>query len=145
VFFVIGFRMTNGRQTIVALVLGLSLAACGTTSAPTPVAAPSPPVPIDGTYGGVMQLIRGSAMNCGDQVDFTLRIVNHAFTFKLPQPTAEWKPVIVFTANVGSDGSFNVMSGPDYMRGGIAGGVMHGEISGDICGFTFNASRGTVY
>ncbi len=124
-----------------------ALTDCANTPPPAPIVAASPTqaVPIDGTYGGLMQLTRGSAMSCGDQDRFMLRVTNRSFTFQLAQPRAEWKPVIVFKVEIGNDGSFNVRSGASYMRGKVAGGSMQGEISGDICGYAFNADRGGTY
>jgi hypothetical protein len=89
-----------------------------------------------------MQLSRGEAINCGNDNPITLHVVDHAFTYRLNQPQAEWRPVIVFNAAIGPDGGFNARSGPDSMSGSVSGGNMQGVIIGDICGFSFNASRG---
>jgi hypothetical protein len=91
-----------------------------------------------------MQLSRGDAINCGNDNPITLHVANHAFTYRLNQPQAEWRPVIVFDATIGPDGAFNARSGPDSMSGSVAGGNMQGVIIGDICGFSFYASRGGV-
>jgi hypothetical protein len=92
-----------------------------------------------------MQLSRGQAINCGNENPITLHVANHAFSYQLNQPQAEWKPVIVFNAAIGPDGAFNAQSGPDSMSGSVAGGNMQGVIIGDICGFSFNASRGGTW
>jgi hypothetical protein len=132
--------------TVLGVAVGTILAGCSPSQPPPAVAtAPPRPVPIDGTYGGVMQLSRGDAMNCGNENPITLQVQNHTFTYRLAQPRAEWKPVIVFTAAIAPDGSFNAQSGPDSMSGQVAGGSMQGEIVGDICGFSFNADRGGTW
>jgi hypothetical protein len=114
-------------------------------SSPPPAPPPIPPIsgpqPIDGTYHGLTQTIRGSAMNCGNQDEFAVTVTNHTINFNLPQPQAEWKPVVPFSAVIGPDGSFNAQSGTSYLRGTLSNGHMQGEISGDICGFAFNADR----
>ena len=129
---------------LISVAMGSLLAACSSPP-PPPAAAPPPPQPIDGTYGGIMQLSRGDAMNCGDGNPITLQVQNHSFTYQLSQPRAEWKPVVVFTATIGPDGSFNAQSGPDSMSGRISQGTMQGVIIGDICGFNFNAARGGTW
>ena len=133
--------------TVLSVALSTMLAACSSPPPPAPIAtAPPPqPVPIDGTYGGVMQLSRGDAMNCGNENPITLHVEDHAFTYQLTQPQAEWKPVIVFKATIGPDGAFNARSGPDSMSGRVADGNMQGVIVGDICGFSFNADRGGTW
>lgn len=133
--------------TVLSVVLGAALVSCESTPSPAPVAAgPGPrPVPIDGNYDGVMQLSRGDAINCGNQNSITLNVKDHAFTYRLDQPQAEWRPVIVFTATIGPDGSFNARSGPDSMIGRVASGSMQGQIIGDICGFSFVADRGGTW
>jgi hypothetical protein len=138
--------MIRGQQLIAVFILCVGVAGCVSAPPATPVAAAPPPrpVPVDGTYGGLMQLTRGDAMNCGDQDPITLRVTNHTFSFRLSQPQAEWKPEIIFTATIGADGTFNVQSGTGYMRGNVAGGSMQGEISGDFCGFNFIANRGGI-
>jgi hypothetical protein len=131
--------------TVLGLSLGATLAACSNPPSPAPVANVLPPPPIDGTYGGIMQLSRGDAINCGNQNPITLHVENHAFTYQLNQPQADWKPVIVFKATIGLDGGFDARSGPDSMSGSVAGGNMQGVIIGDVCGFSFNASLGGTW
>ena len=99
--------------TMLGLSVGATLAACNNPPPPGPfVPVPALP-PIDGTYGGVMQLNCGSAISCGNDNPITLHVENHAFTYQLNQPQAEWKPVIVFKAIIGPDGAFNAQLGPD--------------------------------
>jgi hypothetical protein len=125
--------------------LGATLAGCGSAPPSVSATAPTPkPVPIDGTYGGVMQLSRGEIINCGNQNPITLQVKNQTFTYRLDQPQADWRPTIVFIATIGPDGSFNARSGPDSMSGQVQGGAMQGQIIGDICEFSFVADRGGV-
>ncbi len=131
--------------TIVSLCLGVALTACNGPSSPAPIANAPPPPPIDGTYGGLMQLSRGDPVSCGNENPFTLHVANHAFTYQLNQPQADWRPFIVFNAAIGPDGAFNARSGPDSMSGTVESGNMQGVIIGDICGFSFNASRGGTW
>jgi hypothetical protein len=133
------------RLATLGAALSATLAGCSSPSAPASAAAPPPkPVPIDGTYGGVMQLSRGEAINCGNQNPITLQVMNQTFTYRLDQPQADWRPTIVFTATIGPDGSFNARSGPDSMSGQVQGGTMQGQIIGDICAFSFVADHGGV-
>jgi hypothetical protein len=125
----------------VSVALGVTLAACSSPLPPLASVPPPKPVPIDGTYGGVMQLSRGDAITCGDENPITLQVTDNILTYQLSQPRAEWKPVIVLTAKIRSDGSFNAQSGPDSMNGYVSQGTMQGVIIGDICGFNFNAAR----
>jgi hypothetical protein len=92
-----------------------------------------------------MQLSRGTAITCGNENPITLQVTNHQFTYQLHQPQAEWKPVVVFNAVIGPDGGFDTQSGPDSMSGSVNGGNMQGVIIGDMCGFSFNASRGGTW
>ena len=121
----------------------LALAGCSSPSPPPlpPIAPISGPQPIDGTYHGLAQLIRGDEMNCGNMDEFSVVVTNHTVNFKLPQPQADWKPVVTFAAPIGADGSFDAESGTSFMRGTLVDGHMQGRISGDICGFSFNADR----
>jgi hypothetical protein len=130
---------------VLSVAVGMTLVGCSSPPPPVAAAPPPKPAPIDGTYGGLMQLSRGDAMSCGDENPITLQVQNHAFTYQLSQPRAEWKPVIVFTATIGPDGSFNAQSGPDSMRGRVSQGTMQGVIIGDVCGFNFNAARGGTW
>lgn len=140
--------MTRTRNFDAALLASIMAAAIGagcSKDTPPPMSYPIAPIsgpqPIDGTYGGLMQLIRGDAINCGNTNEFRLQVTNQSFTFKLAQPQVDWKPQILFTASIAPDGSFNAQSGTSYMRGTLKDGHMQGRISGDSCGFTFDADR----
>ncbi len=135
------------RFSILAAALGaaVGVSACSSQPAPADPAPPPKPVPIDGTYGGVMQLSRGDAMNCGNTNPISLVVQDHTFTYRLSQPQAGWKPFIDFTATIGPDGSFNARSGPDSMSGSVSQGSMQGQIMGDVCGFSFSADHGGTY
>ncbi len=129
---------------IAVIATAAGLTACGAPPPPAPAQAAAPaarPVPIDGTYDGLRTLVRGTAINCGNQDEFTLTIVNNTLTYQLSQPQVDWKPVILFTTAIGADGSFDAESGTSFMRGHIVNGHMRGELSGDVCGFTFEADR----
>jgi hypothetical protein len=65
--------------TVLGLSLGATLVACSNKPAPGPVVNAPPLPPIDGTYGGVLQLNRGSAINCGNDNPITLHVKDHAF------------------------------------------------------------------
>jgi hypothetical protein len=78
--------------TLLGLSLGATLAACTNPPSPAPVANALPPPPIDGTYGGIMELSRGDAINPGNQYPITLHVENHAFTYQLNQPQAVGSP-----------------------------------------------------
>ncbi|MFL5252653.1 MAG: hypothetical protein ACJ8AI_07125 [Rhodopila sp.] len=110
-----------------------------------PIAPVSGPQPVDGTYGGMMQLIRGAEMICGNTNEFRLQVINQSFTYQLSQPTVDWKPVLVFTSAIGPDGSFNAAAGNGFMRGTLKDGHMKGQISGDACAFTFDADRNATW
>jgi hypothetical protein len=112
---------------------------------PIPIAPLSGPQPIDGTYSGFMQLIRGDEMNCGNTNEFRLQVTGQSFTYRLLQQQVAWKPVVVFTSSIGPDGSFEAVSGSSYLRGTLKDGHMQGRISGDMCGFTFNADRSGTF
>jgi hypothetical protein len=117
------------------------LAGCSSPPPPAPVAPPGPPVPIDGTYGGLMTLTRGLPGNCGNQNEFTLQVVNGAFSFRMNQGSVDWRPYVTYNGVIRPDGSFNVEAGPDFMRGRVAGGHMQGDLEDDACGYVFNADR----
>jgi hypothetical protein len=129
---------------VAALSAAIGLPGCS-KPAPADPGPPPLPVPIDGTYGGVMQLSRGDPMNCGNQDPISIVVKDHSFTFRLSQPQASWKPFIDFTATIGPDGTFNARSGPDSMSGSVSQGSMQGQIIGDVCGFAFSADHGGTY
>lgn len=128
-------------RLIATAAICLTLAAC---NRPPPPAAVTAPVPIDGTYGGFRQLSRGQAIDCGNLDTISIQVKSHAFTYRLSQPQADWRPVIVFSATIAADGTFNAQSGPDSMSGHVANGSMQGQIIGDVCGFTFSAAHGGI-
>jgi hypothetical protein len=141
VFMPPSIAIATSTATLTMLLLSCS-------SSPPAVATrtpPAQPIPIDGTYGGVMQLTRGDATNCGNENPITLQVKNQTFTYRLAQPQAEWKPVIIFTVTIAADGSFDGRAGPDSMSGHVAGGSMQGQVVGDMCGFSFNADRGATW
>jgi hypothetical protein len=125
-------------STMLGVAMSGMLTACST---PPPPPAPLPPVLLDGTYSGVMQLSRGDAITCGNNNPITVQIQNRMFNYNLAQPQAEWKPMIAFAVAIGPDGSFNARSGPDSMSGSVANGSMNGDIIGDTCAFSFSAGR----
>ena len=138
-------RTRNFHPALLTFVVAVAIAAgCSKEQAP-PDSYPIPPIsgpqPIDGLYNGFAQLIRGDVMNCGNNNEFRLQMTNQSFTYRLSQPQAGWKPVVVFTAAIGPDGTFEATSGTSYMRGTLKNGHMQGRISGDICGFDFDADR----
>jgi hypothetical protein len=135
----------NKFVLVTALGAAVGLPGCSSPPAPADPGPPSKPVPIDGTYGGVMQLSRGNAMSCGNQNPISLVVKDHTFTYRLNQPQADWKPFIDFTATIGPDGTFNARSGPDSMTGTLSQGSMQGQIVGDVCGFSFSADHGGTY
>jgi hypothetical protein len=126
-----------------ALVGFLSACTASPTPPPTPVAVAPPiqPVPINGTYDGVMQLISGSAISCGTEDMLTLHVANNAFAYQLNQPQIPWQPVRAFNVVIGADGSFQAQSGTAYMRGTVSGGHMAGDLVGDACSYHFEADR----
>ncbi len=129
-----------------ALAIAAALAGCSNPPPPPPpLPGPPPkPIPIDGTYNGIMTLIRGSAVSCGNQNPITLQVVNLSFHYVLSQPQIVWQPTRKFDVAIKADGSFSTEAGSAYMRGWVRSGHMQGEIAGDACGFTFEAdSTGT--
>jgi len=132
-------------RAIAAMVCG-SLSACSgsqsqNASPPIPDPPPARPVPIDGSYNGVMQLVSGSADSCGTQDIFTLQVRNRAFSYVLRQPQVPWRPSVPFGVSIGPDGSFHAASGGAQIDGTIAQGHMQGQIVGDACGFRFEADN----
>jgi hypothetical protein len=130
---------------VAALGAAVGLPGCSSQPAPADPAPALKPVPIDGTYGGEMQLSRGDPVSCGNQNPISLVVRDHSFTYRLNQPQADWKPFIDFTATIGPDGTFNAQSGPDSMSGSVSQGSMQGQIIGDVCGFSFSADHGGTY
>lgn len=140
-------RMTRIRNFTAVLTASASLLAstgCTNDQPPRqsyPIAPISGPEPVDGTYNGLKQLLRGDETSCGNTDEFHLQISGRQFTYRLLQPQADWRPVIVFGATIAPDGTFNAVSGDSFMRGTLKQGHIHGEMSGDVCGFSFDADR----
>jgi hypothetical protein len=112
--------------------------------APTAVVQPIRPARINGTYDGMAQLVRGSAITCGTQDMLTLRVVDNAFGYTLNQPQVTWQPARSFNVVIAPDGTFQAKSGAAYIRGTVNDGHMSGDIVGDACGYHFEAdSSGT--
>jgi hypothetical protein len=151
-----GNHSRGGLSNMASLQFGMatvaaSMAAAGCTiapqpppAAPTAVVQPSRQVSVDGTYDGITQLVRGSAMSCGTQDMLTLRVADNAFGYTLNQPQVTWQPVRSFNVVIAPDGTFQAQSGSAYIRGTVSGGHMAGDIVGDACGYHFEAdSSGT--
>ncbi len=135
---------------IAALGLLASLAAgCADRAPPPPppapiAAAPSGPVAVDGVYQGNRQLVRGGSsvgLLCGTADPFTVTVTNRAFQYVLRQPEVAYQPTRTFNATINADGTFRATDGPAYIDGTAGGGSMQGEISGDACGYVFQADR----
>ena len=107
--------------------------------APAAVALPTAPVSINGTYNGIMQLIRGTPMSCGTEDMLTLGMTNNAFSHTLNQPQVPDQPTRVFNVAIATDVSFQAASGAANIRGTASGSHMAGNIVGDACGFHFEA------
>jgi len=133
-----------GRLSLLMPMLLALLLACATSPSPAPPVAAAPsirPVPLSGTYNGVMQLVSGAAMSCGNQDILALTVANDALSYTLNQPQVPWKPVRSFDVTIASDGSFQAQSGAAYIRGTVSAGHMAGDIIGDACGYHFEADR----
>jgi hypothetical protein len=112
--------------------------------APAVVTQPARPASVNGTYNGIMQLVRGAAMSCGTEDMLTLRVVDNAFNYTFIQPQATGQPVRSVNIVIAPDGSFQAQSGTAYIHGTVSGGHMAGDIVGDACGYHFEAdSSGT--
>jgi hypothetical protein len=128
----------------------LLAAGCATDRAPPPpiaapaATAPAGPVAVDGTYVGTRQLIRGGngpGILCGQLDPFTVTVQGRAFRYVLNQPEVPYQPTRTFTVAIAADGSFRTVDGPAYMNGNAGGGTMQGNLSGDACGYVFQADR----
>jgi len=134
------------RLLLGSLIMGICTVVAGCTASPQPppptaAALPARPVPVDGTYNGTTQLVRGDPISCGTQDSFTLRVANKAFHYVLNQPQVTWQPQRSFDVVIASDGAFQTQSGTAYIRGQLSQGHMQGEITGDACGYQFEADN----
>jgi hypothetical protein len=113
--------------------------------APAPVAtAPLGPVQVDGTYQGNRQLVRGGdgpGVLCGQLDPFSVVVKARSFQYVLRQPELQYQPTRTFNVTINADGTFRAEDGPAYMDGAAGGGTMQGEVSGDACGYVFQADR----
>jgi hypothetical protein len=111
---------------------------------PAPVAPPTGPVSVNGTFNGIMQTTQGTNLSCGTTDMLTLNVANNAFSYTLNQPEVISQPVRSFNVVIAPDGSFDVQSGAAYIRGTLSGTHIAGDIVGDSCGYHFEAdSSGT--
>ncbi len=134
----------------------LLLAGCAADRAPPPPAPEAPPatmpptatlpagpVAVDGTYTGTKQLVRGGdgpGILCGQLDPFTVTVTNRHFSYVLHQPEVPFQPTVPFDVTIAADGSFRAVNGPDYITGTAGGGTMQGDVSGDACGYFFQAA-----
>ncbi len=131
------------RRSIV-LLIGLGLIGCQRPSdapalPPVPLAASGPATP-DGVYRGRLQTVRGGELcGTGDTVTFTVR--GRSLHYELHQPQLPEQRTRTFDAPIRTDGHFAAVDGPTFIKGTLQGGHMQGEISGDACGFAFQADR----
>jgi hypothetical protein len=142
-------RMLSRIQAY-ALGLSMCLFACNSPVSPDPptqaVQAPPPaPVPVDGDYNGMMQLVSGPSERCGTQDIFGLQVRDHGFRYVLNQPQVPWRPKVTFSVSIAPDGSFHAASGAAYIDGSLSQGHMQGQVVGDSCGFQFEADRGGTF
>jgi len=130
--------------------LGVGLAAgCAGKPPPPPppapaVAAPAGPAAVDGTYQGMKQLVRGGdgpGMLCGQMDPFAVTVAGRAFRYVLNQPEVPYQPTRTFDVTIDADGNFKATNGPAYITGSAGGGTMQGQLSGDACGYVFQANR----
>jgi hypothetical protein len=131
----------------IAWILPLLAAGCAAKPPPPPapvVAAPVGPVSVDGIYQGNRQLVRGRngpGILCGQIDPLTLTVKGRAFQYVLHQPEVQYQPTRTFNVTINDDGTFRAVDGPAYMDGAAGGGTMQGEVSGDACGYVFQADR----
>jgi hypothetical protein len=128
--------------------LPLLAAGCAGTSPPPPpapvAAAPAGPVSVDGVYQGSRQLVRGGdgpGVLCGQIDPFSVTVAGRAFQYVLHQPEVAYQPTRTFNVTINADGTFRSVDGPAYLDGSAGGGTMQGEVSGDACGYVFQADR----
>ena len=136
---------TAGLKTAGTVLIALLGVGCTERAPPPPLlASPAPagPVAVDGTYLGSKQLVRGGngpGILCGTGDPVTIKVVNRAFRYVLNQPEVPYQPTRTFDAAIDDAGVFGTGEGAAYMRGQASGGHMQGEISGDACGYIFQA------
>jgi hypothetical protein len=56
-------------------------------------------------------------------------------------PQVPWRSQRSFDVVIAPDGSFQVQSGPAYIRGQVSQGHMQGQIVGDVCSYQFEADN----
>ena len=105
------------RLTMLAPALPAVLLAC-TVSSPAPMAVTPPihSISIKGTYDGVMQLVSGLPMTCGNDDTLTLQVANNEFGYTLNQSQVPWQPVRSFNVAIASDGSLQAKAGTASIR-----------------------------
>jgi hypothetical protein len=143
------FALRSAGSRIAGLALLAGLACCADRAPPPPppapvAAAPSGPVAVDGTYHGHKQLVRGGdgpGLLCGLLDPVTITVAGRAFHYVLRQPEVPYQPTRTFDATIDADGAFRAVDGPAYIAGSAGGGHMQGEISGDACGYAFQADQ----
>ena len=134
--------MMGSRYILLAIAAGL--AACTMQAQPRDRATEAvqpPPLPVNGNYSGMMQLIRGPSVPCGTQDMTAFQVNNGSVHYDLRQPETPWQPHVVFDAIIAPNGTFQAASGSAYLRGQLSQGHMQGEIGGGACGYTFEADR----
>ncbi len=140
----------SGWVAIAWLLLPLLSAGCAPERAPPPpapapiAAAPPGPVAVDGVYQGTKQLERGGdgpGLLCGKLDPFSVTVTGRRFHYVLQQPEVAFQPTRSFDVTIAADGSFRAVDGPTYMAGSAGGGTMQGQLSGDACGYAFEADR----
>ena len=129
------------RMGMCALLIGCSDPPQTSSNATATVPPPARAIPIDGSYNGITQLASGAAMSCGTQDTMSLQVKNHSFRYVLNQPQVSWQPQRSFDVVIAPDGSFQVQSGPAYIRGQVSQGHMQGQIVGDVCSYQFEADN----
>ena len=144
-----GQTVAGSRLCLVAAVVCGAMSGCTVAPqpapiTPAPVASPTRPVSVNGTFNGIMQTTQGTNLSCGTMDMLTLNVVNNAFSYTLNQPEVISQPVRSFNVVIAPDGSFDAQSGAAYIRGTASGTHIAGDIVGDSCGYHFEAdSSGT--
>ena len=144
-----GQTVAGSRLRLVAAVVCVAVFGCTDAPqpppiTPAPVASPTRPVSVNGTFNGIMQTTQGTNLSCGTMDMLTLNVVNNAFSYTLNQPEVVSQPVRSFNVVIALDGSFDAQSGAAYIRGTASGTHIAGDIVGDSCGYHFEAdSSGT--